>query len=328
MNAGEPRISVVIPVHNSRETIGKCLESLGRLDHPSFETIIVDDGSTDDTAEICESYGRVRVIRASKGGPSRARNIGIEAARGEFVAFTDGDCIVDPMWLTELEKGFVSSDVAGVGGDQQSPEDESDFGRMIQDFFKTIGFVTGYIKTHEHAIETEHNPSCNSIYRKSVLTETGGFDEALWPGEDVDLDRRITGAGYGLRYNPAAIVRHYRAQTYAAFASMMRRYGESQWPLVRRYGPFRMLHYEPIALVAGLGVAAWLILEDFGMSAPIIFLPLSVLFLAFLLKTGKPVKAIRFTRLMLITLESWNRGFFAAAWRDITRGGRGSSGPR
>ena len=320
MNAPQPKISVVIPVHNSRETMGKCLESLAQLDHPSFEVIIVDDGSTDDTAEICESYGRVRVIRVSKGGPSRARNVGIDAARGELVAFTDGDCLVDRLWLTELEKGFTLPEVAGVGGDQQSPEDESDFGRMIQDFFKTIGFVTGYIKTHADAIETEHNPSCNSMYRKSVLKETGGFAENLWPGEDVELDLRITRAGYRLLYNPAAIVRHYRPQSYRAFASMMHRYGACQWPLVRKYGPFRMLHYEPITLLVGLVLIAWLILRDPKL-LPLIFLPLPVIFLAFLLMTGRPIKAMRFTRLLVITLEHWNRGFLAAAWK-------GATGPR
>jgi glycosyltransferase involved in cell wall biosynthesis len=123
MNPSEPRVSVVVPVYNSESTVGKCLNSLVEQDHPSFEVIVVDDGSTDKTAQICASYSQITVLSPGKVGPSRARNLGIDEAKGEFVAFTDADCIVNRDWLTELEKGFTGPDIAGVGGDQKSPED-------------------------------------------------------------------------------------------------------------------------------------------------------------------------------------------------------------
>ena len=104
--------------------------------------------------------------------------------------------MVDRRWLTELEKGFDNPDVAGVGGDQKSPEDETERGRLIQEFLKTIGFITDYIKTNAEMKETTHNPSCNSAYRKSILEEVGGFDETLWPAEDVELDLKIHRLGY------------------------------------------------------------------------------------------------------------------------------------
>ncbi len=238
-----PKISIVIPVHNCKATIAKCLDSLSRLDHPSFEVTIVDDGSTDSTPEICESFAGVNVIRLEKGGPSRARNRGIKSARGEFVAFTDGDCLVDKRWLQELEKGFTGPLIAGVGGDQKSPEDDTEVGKRIQRFLKTIGFVTGYIKTDAAMKETEHNPSCNSMYRKGVLKQVGCFDEALWPGEDVELDLKITTLGQSLIYNPRAVVFHYRPKNYADFSRMMLRYGACQWYLVRKYGFFRRIQY-------------------------------------------------------------------------------------
>ncbi|MGO9565953.1 MAG: glycosyltransferase [Desulfomonilaceae bacterium] len=313
-----PRISVVIPVHNCKDTIVKCLDSLRSLDHPNFEAIIVDDGSTDETAEICESFPGVKVIRLEKSGPSRARNIGIEAARGEFVAFTDGDCLVDERWLRELEKGFSGPLIAGVGGDQKSPEDDTEVGKLIQRFLKTIGFVTGYIKTDATMKETEHNPSCNSMYRKGVLKAVGGFDEALWPGEDVELDLKITTQGHTLIYNPKAMVYHYRPKNYADFGRMMLRYGACQWYLVRKYGFFRRIQYVPLLTILGLGFAiaalAW-----HPAIWPIVLLPWPFLFGWFYSKTLSIKTALQFVYLMVITLTNWHWGFFTGWARFAVR---------
>lgn len=309
MRGPHPSISVVIPVHNTLKTIGRCLDSLAALDHPSYEVIVIDDGSTDGTAEACESYDGVTVIRVEKGGPSRARNVGIHAARGEFIAFTDGDCVVDPRWLTELEKGFDAPDVAGVGGDQKSPEDETEQGRRIQEFLKTIGFMTDYIKTNADMKETAHNPTCNSAYRKSVLEEVGGFDENLWPAEDVELDLKIRRRGYKLLYNPAAVVGHYRPTTYGGFARMMRRYGASQWPLFRKYGFFRKLYYAPLALIVAVAFFAAMIIWK-PWTWPLILLPLPILFLYFYMKTREWTKSALFFFLFFVTLTNWNWGFF------------------
>ncbi|MBI4962248.1 MAG: glycosyltransferase [Desulfomonile tiedjei] len=372
MEPPRPRISVVIPARNSKETIGKCLDSLAALDRNDFEVIIIDDGSTDETAKICESRaedsgealfvkraspdpspktsiscplesfrnerkpssGRdmeffegapeatsfhkelpagfsLKVMRVSQGGPSRARNVGVGAASGKLVAFTDADCIVDKNWLTELEKGFTGPDVAGVGGDQKSPEDETETGRLIQDFLKSIGFMTGYIKTGSRLKETEHNPTCNSMYRKKVLEEVGGFDESLWPGEDVDLDLKIRRRGYKLIFNPEACVGHYRPKTYRDFGRMMRRYGASQWYLVKKYGFFRKLHFVPVALLIGLAAFIGLLSWD-PRFWPIIFLPWPLMFLWFYLKSRRIGKSLRFLYLFIITMVNWNWGFFQA----------------
>jgi cellulose synthase/poly-beta-1,6-N-acetylglucosamine synthase-like glycosyltransferase len=306
-------ISVVIPVYNCRDTLSGCLDSLSGQDHPDYEIIVVDDGSTDGTNEICESYPRVKVISVENGGPSRARNIGAAMARGEIVAFTDGDCIADRQWLKELEKGFSSPEVAGVGGNQTSPRDETDFGMLVLEIFETLGIVTYYIQTAHMMGETEHNPSCNSAYRKRVLNEVGGFDETLWPGEDVDLDYRIRQLGYKLIYNPRALVRHYRPGTYKGFARMMRRYGASAWHLFKRYGLFRTLHYEPIVMVLGLVFMAAMIIWK-PWTAFLFLLPLPVFCLWFLFKTKEFRKSIRLVFLFLIILVNWNWGFFTGHW--------------
>ncbi len=307
MAAPDPRISIIVPVHNGRSTIRRCIESLLALRHPSYEIIVVDDGSTDDSADICRSYG-VKVIRVEQGGPSGARNIGIAEAAGELIAFTDDDCIVHPQWLSELEHAFSAPDIGGAGGDQMSPNDETRFGRDIQDYFKSVGFMTGYVKNYRRLIETDHNPSCNAMYRKDVLTEVGGFDEMLFPSEDVDLDYKIIRNGYRILFNPAAVVAHYRPQSYRSFMRMMYKYGSSQRYLVKQYGLFRTLHYVPGVLIAGIVLTA-VLLGLYPAMWPVVLLPPVLVSGWFFVRARSIRRTAVFTLLFMLTLVCWNAGF-------------------
>jgi cellulose synthase/poly-beta-1,6-N-acetylglucosamine synthase-like glycosyltransferase len=316
VNPPRPSVSIIIPVYNCEDTVGKCLESLIQLEGNDYEIIMMNDGSTDRTCGICDSFPGVQVVTLDNGGPSRARNKGVELARGEFVVFTDGDCIVERDWLGELRKGFDAPDVAGVGGDQISPDDETPTGRQVQDFLKLIGFAGDYVKNCAVATETDHNPTCNVMYRKSVLKEVGGFDEAIWPGEDVELDLKIKRAGYRLIFNPEAVVRHYRTKTYAAYARMMMRYGNAQSYLVKRYGFFRKIHYVPLALIALVVCAIGLIALNPMISALAIPLLLVPPFF-FYAKTGSLKKSLLCYYLLFITLTYWNWGFAVGYLRDF-----------
>ncbi len=315
----DPAVSVVIAAYNCEQTIAKCLQSLASMDHSSFEVIVIDDGSTDRTRQECQEFDWIRLLSVENGGPSRARNIGIKMAHGRYVAFTDGDCIVDPEWLTQLAKPLDDPHVAGVGGDQISPEDESEKGRMITDFMKTIAFITDYVKDARVTIQTDHNPTCNVMYRRSVLDEVGGFDENLWPGEDVDLDIRIRRRCYRLLFNPGAIVRHYRPSSYRAYARMMKRYGSAQAYLVRRYGRFRKIHYVPLLLSLGL----CLIFSFAGLGSPRLAYVTPVApytILLFLVPIGHTIRGIVFTYLFIVTVAYWNLGFWTDK-RNLHSGG-------
>lgn len=306
-----PAVSVIIAARNAQATLARCLDAATTLEHPSYEVILVDDGSTDATARIARTYANLRVIQAPPGGPSRARNIGIAQARGNLVAFTDSDCVPEKTWLGELVKGFAGQQVAGVGGDQVSPADDSPFGREVQGFFKAIGLVTDYIKTAATLVETSHNPSCNSAYRREILEEVGGFDEALWPGEDLDLDVRIRSRGYRLLYNPAARVAHYRPPSYRGLARMMRRYGACQWPLILRYGFFRKIYALPAALMAGTLFLAGVLLRE-PRAWPVLILPALAAFGWFWLKTRDGRRSLRWLSFLTVTLASWHWGLLTA----------------
>ena len=311
MNNKHPLVSIIVPAYNSESTIAGCIESLLKLTYPRKEILVIDDGSTDATPSILEQYSRINILRTKNQGPSRARNLGIRKAKGDFIAFTDADCIAAPDWLEELFKGFKDPRVAGVGGDQVSPADETPFGRNVQSFMKTVGLVSDYMKTHEKITRTRHNPTCNVMYRRDVLVEAGLFDEKLWPGEDVDIDLKITRLGYSLYYNPDAVVRHYRPKNLSSFSRMMRRYGWAQAYLVQKYGPFRLIHYEPLIFL--LLILLSVVLYGFRLYASADTLVLCGIFIwpvLYFLKTKTLGKALSYWVLTIFLILNWNIGFF------------------
>ncbi len=259
----KPLISAVIAAYNAGDTLARCIDSVLAQTYDPLELVIVDDGSTDDTPEVLRTHPARHdfiVIRVDNGGPSRARNLGVERARGELVAFFDADCLLHPRCVAELAEALDDQQVtaaggliASAGGLQVSPVDETPFGRAVQRYFQSIGFVTDYVRTggDRDAVPTPHNPSCNVLYRRSAFEETGGFDQGLWPGEDVDLDHRASLLGYRHLFQRRAVVEHYRPSSPAAFARMMSSYGRVQRLLVRRHGFIRKLHYLPPAALAG-----------------------------------------------------------------------------
>ncbi|MCU0587244.1 MAG: glycosyltransferase [Syntrophobacteraceae bacterium] len=314
-----PALSVILAVRNAPVQIAKCLGSLEKQAKVHPEILVVDDGSTDETASVAESFSGVRVIRLDWGGPSRARNVGVRAARGEIVAFTDSDCVPHPDWLRELLHCFDDPEVAGAGGDQVSPADETPFGRSVQDFFKTIGVMTEYIRPDEsqRAIrETNHNPSCNSAYRKSAFEEVGGFSEDQFPGEDLELDLKLRRLGHKLVYNPAAVVGHYRPGSLRALASMMRRYGAGERRLVEKHGFLRMLDFQPFLILAGGFVLTAPIMAH-PAAWPLLFLPWLAALGFFWVRTSSLGRGLRYTLFLTIVTACWNWGFI--------RGGKGWS---
>src|SRR5215471_6265280 len=116
-----PSVSIIVCSYNGAATLRACLDSLGKIDYPKFEVILVDDGSTDNTAQIAAEFPNVRYIHQPNRGLSAARNTGAAAARGEVLAYTDADCMADVDWLYYLVGTLTSGDFAGVGGPNITP---------------------------------------------------------------------------------------------------------------------------------------------------------------------------------------------------------------
>jgi len=227
---GVPRVSVVVCTYNGQATLAKCLEAVCRLDYPDYEVIVVDDGSTDGTAQIAERF-EVRLIRTENGGLSNARNSGLDAATGSIVAFTDDDAWPDRDWLTYLVSTLAATGDVGVGGPNLPPED----GGLVES--AVAHAPGGPIHVLVSDQEAEHIPGCNMAFRRDALVAVRGFDPQFRiAGDDVDICWRLQERGWTLGFSPAAVVLHRRRNSVRSYLRQQFEYGkaeallEKKWP--------------------------------------------------------------------------------------------------
>jgi GT2 family glycosyltransferase len=224
-----PRISVVVCTHNGSRTIGQCCEEVTRLDYPDYEVIVVDDGSTDDTADVVNPYD-VKLIQTRNHGLSSARNTGANAATGEIVAYIDDDAWPDSHWLRYLALAFGSGEYAGVGGPNIAPPSGSGTADAVAN---APGGPIHVLLTDDVA---EHIPGCNMAFRKTALLAVGGFDASFRvAGDDVDLCWRIQAHGWTLGFTPAAVVWHHRRSSLKAYLRQQWGYGKAEAMLERKW---------------------------------------------------------------------------------------------
>ncbi len=239
----QPFISVVVCSYNGARTIRETLEHLARLRYPSYEVIVVDDGSTDRTSRIAAEFD-VRLIRTPNRGLSRARNVGLAAASGEIVAYLDDDAFPDPDWLTFLAASFRDTDHVGVGGPNVPPADESLVARCVA---RAPG---GPIHVLLSDTEAEHLPGCNMAFRAEALRAIDGFDPQFRAaGDDVDVCWRLQEQGWTLGFNPAAVVWHRRRDSVTGYWRQQRGYGRAEAMLERKWPE----KYNPVGHVSWTG---------------------------------------------------------------------------
>ena len=225
-----PLVTVVVCAFNAEETLADCLEGATRLDYPNVEVLVVDDGSTDRTAEIARRFA-VTLLQTPNEGLSKARNTGIRAARGEIIAFTDADARPDPEWLRYLVAAFEESEYAGIGGPNLAPAGD---GPVADSVACAPGGPIHVLLSDD---EAEHIPGCNMAFRREALGTIGMFDPRFRvAGDDVDVCWRLQDAGMSLGFCPSAMVWHHPRPTVRAYWRQQRGYGraeallEEKWP--------------------------------------------------------------------------------------------------
>jgi O-antigen biosynthesis protein len=229
IEAGSPLVSVVVCTHNGRKWLRECLFGIAALRYPSYETIVVDDGSSDETAEIAAEFD-VRVIRTENQGLSEARNVGLAAANGEIVAYLDDDARPDRDWLRFLVGAFRSTDHVAIGGPNLPPNDDGPVAACV------ANAPGGPIHVLVSDTEAEHLPGCNMAYRRLELLAAGGFDRQFrTAGDDVDLCWRLQSGGASLGFHPAAVVWHHRRNSVRAYWRQQRGYGHAEALLERKW---------------------------------------------------------------------------------------------
>ncbi len=198
-------ISVVVTVRNEEKRLTNLLDSL-MVQEPPFEVVVVEAFSDDGTYELLKDYAKrhesVRIFR--KGGTRGVgRNHGVRKAKGEVVAFTDGDCIVNPYWLREIRRSFTGSDSDIVAG-RTITLGYAPFAELDRVELTKAGFDVTY-------------PSCNLAYRRERFLAIRGFDPQFMTAEDIDLNYRGVATGSKIVYNEDAIIYAMARDTFMGF---------------------------------------------------------------------------------------------------------------
>ncbi|HEX9023587.1 MAG TPA: mycofactocin biosynthesis glycosyltransferase MftF [Geobacteraceae bacterium] len=224
-----PSVSVVIPVMDRADELGRCLASVSRLNYPQkrLQVIVVDDGSRDASARVARQFGALLVASGGRGrGPAAARNVGASVAQGDILAFIDSDCTASPDWLTELTPLFDDGRTAAVGGmvDGMCTESAVDRYEAVMSSL-SLGSRTRYGGSGD---DTFYLPSCNLLVRRSAFLKAGGFKDAMHVGEDVDLTWRLRDQGWTITYQPKGRVFHEHRSTINSFMARRFDYGTSE----------------------------------------------------------------------------------------------------
>jgi len=238
-----PRISIIIPTRDRKDSLKEALLSVTWLDYPKnkYEVIIIDDGSSDGTEEMLAKiqhilpysirYNRLK----EKKGPSAARNLGMQMAKGEIFVFTDDDCLFEKGWLTLLLASFSSRKVGAVGGPDRTPQEASFFSECVGYLFTSFIGTAGLRGEDRFRVGRYYPKGCNMAVLREAIDKVGGFDELLGPGEEIELGYRIEKVSYQIKYARKAFVWHKRRGTLKAFLQKMFRIGYTRVVLARKH---------------------------------------------------------------------------------------------
>lgn len=189
------KVCVIVPCYNEEKVIGNCLSALKNQTYPNYEILVIDDASTDNTPKIVKDHG-VKLIRLEKNrGLARARNVGIQHADAEIIAFTDGDCVVEKRWLEELINTMKSKNLDVVIGKKVKPLNSycyvvrAQLGRSIKEI-RDESLGGGY----------------SVAYKKEVFKELGGFNERFMRGCDFEFHLRVMESRFNLGWAKDAVV--------------------------------------------------------------------------------------------------------------------------
>ncbi|NDW14906.1 glycosyltransferase [Alteromonas genovensis] len=207
-----PSISIIVPVYNDLNRVGQCIDKLITLSHPTsdYEVIIVDNCSSDGTYDYLSSRLKkvtlptMQLIKCAKPGSYAARNAGLKVARGDFIAFTDSDCLVSTNWLSSLSAKWaehrgdtiIAGKVAFFSANDKLTE------QSALDFENNFS-----MKQDENAVKGKCI-TANFFCSKALLDKFTGFNEKLKSGGDVEFSQRVVRAGGGVVYCEDAEVLH------------------------------------------------------------------------------------------------------------------------
>ena len=225
-----PLVTVAVCTRDRPDDMKLCLEAISKLDYPNLDILVVDNApQTEATKALVEThYPQVRYVREPRPGLDWARNRAILEAKGEIIAYTDDDVVVDAEWVKALAQVFAeNSEIMAVTGLVVPYELETEAQVLFEEYG---GFGKGFEQRWYRKTESklpwqflgagQYGTGANMAYRRSLFTQIGSFDPALDVGTvtngggDLEMYFRVLKEGHTLIYEPRAIVRHRHRSSY------------------------------------------------------------------------------------------------------------------
>ena len=212
MQENRPFISVIVPVYNGGKFIGRCLDALLSNQYPRFEVIVVNDGSTDNSAEICRAKG-VTVLQSERprSGPAAARNLAAaETKKADILMFVDADVVVEHDTVARVAQCFERD--AGIAA----------FFGSYDDSPAETNFLSQYKNLQHHFVHQASNPEASTFWaglgavRADIFRSVGGFDcekFAVPSIEDIELGARLRQAGHRILLERSIQAKHLKKWT-------------------------------------------------------------------------------------------------------------------
>ncbi|MFQ5436865.1 MAG: glycosyltransferase, partial [Anaerolineae bacterium] len=211
MTTNQPiSITVIIPVYNGGDDFRRCLEALAQTHYPHWDCLVVDDGSTDDSAALAAEFGAHAIpSRAPQSGPAQARNLGAQAAAGDILFFIDADVLVKPDTIGLVAQIMADPGLAACFGSYDDTPTEP-------------SFLSQYRNLQHHYVHQTGSEEAFTFWsgcgamRRHIFLAMGGFNVAAYPRpsiEDIELGYRLRAAGHRIRLEKSLQVGHMKRWT-------------------------------------------------------------------------------------------------------------------
>ena len=323
------KYSVIIPVYNRPDEARELLESLCAQTCRDFEVVIVEDGSAIPCKEVAEAYADrldIHYYVKENGGPGRARNYGVERARGEYVLILDSDAVLPEGYIAAVEDELEREPADAFGGPDRAHPDFTPMQKAIN-YAMTSFFTTGGIRGGKKKLDKFYPRSFNMGVRREVYQALGGFSDMRF-GEDIDFSTRIFKGGYRCRLFPEAWVWHKRRTDLKKFFKQVHNSGIARIHLSKRHpGTLKLVHLLPAVFTLGCALLLVLAAVAAALGCPhwwVMLLPLVLFALIIMADASRQERSVgvglRAIAAAYVQLTGYGTGFLRSWWQRCVCG--------
>ena len=311
------KFSIIVPVYNRPDEMKELLDSLEKQEFNDFELVVIEDGSTIKSEDICNSYSdkfSINYQYKNNEGPSIGRNVGAKLAQGEYLIFTDSDCILPSNYLSTIASS-ITPEYQGYGGPDESHPDFNNMQKAIS-YSMTSILTTGGIRARKKNEKNYVLRSFNMTILKEAFLKMGGFPTTrLHPGEDTIFGIDFLKAGYKTKIIPEAHVFHTRRNSTKSFYKQVSNFGKVRYLITKLYpDTFKITFLFPsafflFALLAIL-VSPWFLTPTF-----FVLIYLMAIFIDSSLRNKSVLVGGLSVFTTLVQFIGYHLGFSGAVWK-------------